>query len=77
MSYEVGRNLLPGLLCFVASAMYDKTERAQAVQTGLYFGAFISLGVFGSDRKPKDFFLPLVSAGAGYGLGQLYGTLTQ
>lgn len=68
--------MLPGLLCLVASGMYDKTERALAVQRGLYFGAFISIGIFQRDRKTKDFLLPVVSAGVGYGLGQLYQTLT-
>lgn len=67
--------MLPGLLCFVGSAMYDETNRGKAWQSAMYAGAFVSIGIWrGSDER--DLIVPIVAAGAGWGAGQAYKTLT-
>ena len=67
-SVEVGRALLPGLLCFVGAAMPD-TERGQAWQQGLFFAAGISIGSWKGTRK-KDILIrsgcALAGAAAGF-----------
>lgn len=72
MSYEVGRAMLPGMLCLIGSSMYNDTNRGKGVQSAVYFGAFISIGAWHEKRKTKDYLISIGAAGAGFGLGTLY-----
>lgn len=72
MSYEVGRAMLPGMLCLIGGAMYTDTNRGKGVQSAVYFGAFISIGAFEKKRKAKDYLISIGAAGVGFGLGSLY-----
>lgn len=74
--YGFARALLPGLLCFTASAMYDESNKAKGVQSALYAGAFVSIGVW-SGKNQSDLIAPILAAGAGWGAGQAYKTLTR
>ncbi|MCB0541910.1 MAG: hypothetical protein KDC70_00245 [Saprospiraceae bacterium] len=77
VGYEVGRALLPGALCFIGSAMYNKTDRARGVQVAIYTGAFVSLGAFGEKRKAKDYLIGMGACGIGLGLGAAYKRATE
>lgn len=62
--YEVGRAMLPGLLCFIGAAMPD-TQRGRAWQTGLFFTAGVSVGAWkGTTRKQKWIYAGSAVAGA-------------
>lgn len=72
MSYEVGRAMLPGMLCLIGSSMYNDTNRGKGVQSAVYFGAFISIGAWSEKRTAKDYLISIGAAGLGFGLGSLY-----
>lgn len=65
---EVGRALLPGMLCFLGGAMRTDTQRGRAVQQGLFFSAGVSIGVWG--KRERKFYLIDIGCGiAGAALG--------
>lgn len=57
--------------------MYDETNKARAVQSGIYFGAFVSIGVWPGKRKTKNYVNAIFAAGVGYSLGRLYKEATR
>ena len=51
--YEVGRAILPGVLCFIGGALPD-TKRGRIWQTGLFFTGGVSIGAWkNTTRKQK------------------------
>ena len=67
--YEVGRAMLPGMLCLIGGAMKNDTKRGRYTQQVIFAGATISIGI--GKKRPAKFYLidlgaGLLGAGAGF-----------
>ena len=65
---EIGRAILPGVLCLVAGSIPPDTQRARIVQQSLVFGAGISIGVWETKNR-KYIFIRLGAGLVGGALG--------
>lgn len=77
VGYGLGRALLPGMLCLIGTSMYNKTDKAKAVQVLVFTGAFVSIGAWDDKKEAKQIIIGFGASGIGIGAGALYKQVTK